>query len=328
MVHPDEPQIARADYEDQQGFSPTFASFAGELASALVDRYDLRGKTVLEIGCGKGDFLALVCDRGDNHGVGVDPLFRTDRLSEAARARITAVPELYAIDHARYQPDLIVCRHTLEHVPATGTFLKTVRSTLSQARHTAVVFEVPDVVRILDEGAFWDVYYEHCSYFSPGSMARAFRAAGMDVTELTRAYGDQYLILHARAAAEAATGASSIEEAPEEMRSRVDAFVRRVNASVERWRERLGDEVVIWGSGSKCVAFIATLGIAERVAGVVDISPYRQGYYVPGVGYPVMAPEQLEARPPETIIAMNPIYRDEIEASVRGMGLGSDVVAV
>jgi hypothetical protein len=32
---------------------------------------------------------------------------------------------------------------------------------------TAVFFETPDAKRVLAEGAFWDIYYEHCSYFSP-----------------------------------------------------------------------------------------------------------------------------------------------------------------
>ena len=38
--------------------------------------------------------------------------------------------------------------------------------------------------RVLEEGAFWDIYYEHCSYFTLGSHARLFRRAGLDVTDL------------------------------------------------------------------------------------------------------------------------------------------------
>src|SRR3712207_6943984 len=34
--------------------------------------------------------------------------------------------------------------------------------------HTVVAIEVPDTLRVLTEGAFWDLYYEHCSYFTPG----------------------------------------------------------------------------------------------------------------------------------------------------------------
>ena len=44
-------------------------------------------------------------------------------------------------------------------------------------------FELPDVMRELCEGAFWDLYYEHCTYFSCGSLARLFRATGFEVLD-------------------------------------------------------------------------------------------------------------------------------------------------
>ena len=64
-----------------------------------------------------------------------------------------------------------------------------------------MLFELPDVRRVLDEVAFWDVYYEHCSYFSAGSLARLFRATGFEVLDLALDYDDQYLLLEARPSA-------------------------------------------------------------------------------------------------------------------------------
>ncbi len=49
------------DYEETQGFSPTFSAFDRELAAELVRRYDVRNKRIFEIGCGKGEFLSLLC---------------------------------------------------------------------------------------------------------------------------------------------------------------------------------------------------------------------------------------------------------------------------
>src|SRR6266480_4289114 len=44
-------------YEETQSFSGTFRSFHSKLAANLIAKYDLHGKTIVEIGCGKGDFL-------------------------------------------------------------------------------------------------------------------------------------------------------------------------------------------------------------------------------------------------------------------------------
>ena len=60
-------------YEETQGFSPRFQSFAHELALRWVDEFDLKGKKIVEIGSGKGEFLATMCELGDNSGIGIDP---------------------------------------------------------------------------------------------------------------------------------------------------------------------------------------------------------------------------------------------------------------
>ncbi len=331
-AHPGEVKIPSTDYEDQQGFSPTFISFAERIVADLVERYGLRGKTVLEIGCGKGDFLAMLCEAGDNRGIGVDPLLARGRLGRNARARVSAVAEVYSRKHARFEPDLILCRHTLEHIPDTRAFLETVRATLEPGRETAVVMEVPDVTRILRDEAFWDVYFEHTSYFNPGSLAHAFRSAGFAVTDLQRVYDDQYLIVHALARTpKNDTSVVPLEKAQGELGSVVERFARGVKESVEAWKTLLGDcaeSTAVWGSGSKCVSFLSTLGLAGTIGAIVDINPHRHGCFIPGVGRPVEAPSTLRKMNPERIVVMNPIYRDEIEASVRGMGLGSDIVAV
>ena len=61
--------------EESQHVSPTFTKFARELAQRWIDRYDLHNKTILEIGCGKGEFLTLICELGNNRGIGIDPTY-------------------------------------------------------------------------------------------------------------------------------------------------------------------------------------------------------------------------------------------------------------
>ena len=53
-------------YEATQGYSPTFNKFHRALAEELVERYDLRGKDLIEIGCDKGDFLTMLVEIGNN----------------------------------------------------------------------------------------------------------------------------------------------------------------------------------------------------------------------------------------------------------------------
>src|SRR3954454_17496430 len=62
-----------SSYEETQAYSPRFQDFARELAQDWIDRHDLSGKSVLEIGCGKGEFLVHLVEQGAGRRVGIDP---------------------------------------------------------------------------------------------------------------------------------------------------------------------------------------------------------------------------------------------------------------
>jgi SAM-dependent methyltransferase len=312
-------------YEETQGFSPRFVEFARELALRWIERYDLRGKDVFEIGCGKGEFLALLCELGPNRGIGIDPAFVPERLESDAADRMRFIADLYDERYAHLAADAVVCRHTLEHIAPVGEFMALVRRTIGD-RDTVVLFDLPDAGRVLREGAFWDVYYEHCSYFSPGSLARLFRRSGFDVLDLALDYGDQYLVLEARPG-QGAQQPLPVEETPERLALDVERFRRAVAETSERWRDSLaamqaqGRRVAVWGAGSKAVAFLTALAAGSEVAYAVDINPYKQGKYLAGTGHVVLGPADLDADPPDVVVAMNEIYEREIRAQLDRLGL-------
>jgi SAM-dependent methyltransferase len=320
-------------YEETQGFSPRFREFMRELALAWIDRHELRGRDILEIGCGKGEFLLLMCELSGGGGVGIDPAVVPERVAGGAADRVTFIRDLYDERYAHLAGDAVVCRHTLEHIQPVGEFLRLVRRTLAARPRTAVLFELPDVGRVLRECAFWDVYYEHCSYFTPGSLARLFRAEGFDVLELELAYDDQYILLDARPG-EGARAALPLEEPPEDVAAAAAGFSRELADVERRWRTRLEEvrsragRAVLWGSGSKGVSFLTTLGIGDEVAAVVDINPYKHGKFMAGTGHEIVPPEALRELRPELVIAMNPIYLDEIRGDLDRLGVAARLETV
>jgi SAM-dependent methyltransferase len=321
-------------YEETQGFSPTFNRFAHELAQRWVDRYDLHDKDVLEIGCGKGEFLVHLCELGPNRGIGVDPSYVPERLTHPAAARVKFIQDFYSERYAHLTADFICCRHTLEHIAPTGAFLRMLRRAIGDRTNTIVCFELPDVVRILEEGAFWDLYYEHCSYFSPGSLARLFRASGFDVLELARAYADQYLLIGAKPVNTATAARLPLEDDLRQLADAVAAFPEICVGQIGKWRRCLQDlvarnqRVVVWGSGSKGVAFLTTLGLTSEIAYVVDINPYKLGQFMPGTGHEIVAPKFLADYRPDAVIVMNPIYSREIRRHLDALGLTTQILAV
>ncbi len=321
------------DYEETQGFSPRFMTFARELARRLIDRFDLRDKEVLEIGCGKGEFLVLLCELGPNRGTGIDPAYVPERLHTKAADRIAFIRDFYTEAYRHLQADFICCRHTLEHIPDVANFVGLIRRAIGE-RGTPVFLEVPDTRRVLRELAFWDIYHEHCSYFTLGSLANLFRSSGFEVLDVATAFDDQYLLLDARPSSNGGGGRFLQEEGVAELAVEVEHF--RLNHQVEMgvWAERLdqwhreGRRAIVWGSGSKGVAFLTTLGIGDQVECVVDVNPFRNGKFMIGTGHEIVAPESLLGTRPDVIVVMNPIYLDEIRRQLDGFGLQPELVAV
>ena len=321
------------NYEDQQSYSPTFNKFSLKLANHLIDKYDLHDKDIIEIGCSKGDFLLLLCELGNNRGVGIDPSVVPGRVESEAADRVTFIQDYYSEKHSEYVGDFICCRHTLEHIQPTSEFIKTVRKSIGD-RDTVVVFEIPDNTRVLQEQAFEDIYYEHCSYFSPGTLARLFRDSGFEVTDLYCEYGDQYLLIEAKPVAIPSDKIHPFEESVEDVANDVKLFTDRIVGKLEYWKNFLedaqvkGEKVVVWGSGSKCVAFLTTLKTIDKIEQAVDINPHRHGKFIPGVGKEIMAPEFLKTYQPDKVIVMNAIYKQEISEMLEEMGVKTEVVGL
>jgi 2-polyprenyl-3-methyl-5-hydroxy-6-metoxy-1,4-benzoquinol methylase len=340
------------DYESTQAVSPTFNAFHERLARDLIGRFDLHGKRVVELGCGQGEFVTMLAEMGDNQGYGFDQVIR----QPGASGKVTYIKDLYAEPYRDLAPDFVCCKMTLEHVHDVSAFLRGLRRTVGDRPETVVFFMIPEITRILNLRAFWDVYYEHCSYWSPGSLARAFRIAGFDPLQVWTDYDDQYVLIAARpssdrrglplrAATTAALGARqgaplpdqirgpgngailANEEPPTALAAKVRSFSEAVALDRVRWRDwldrlrRAGQKIVLWGGGSKAVAFLTTLDVRKGIDYAVDINPRRNGTFIAGTGQQIVVPEFLAQYRPDVVIVMSPIYLPEIKAQLERMGV-------
>ncbi len=321
-------------YESTQIYSTTFNVFARKLAQSLINRYDLHNKDIIEIGCGQGEFLEMLCEPEKNRGKGFDPAFILGRNENLENNQVSIIKDFYSERYADIQCDFLCCRMTLEHIYETGNFIRTVKKSIQDKPDTIVFFQVPDVRRILKDQAFWDIYYEHCSYFSPGSLAKLFRNNGFEIIDLWIDYDDQYIMLGARLGQGGKTKSLPAEEDIMQLKSQVDLFSENHKNLLNTWKSYLekekknGRKIVLWGGGSKGVAFLTTLHIVKEIEYVVDINPKKHGTYMAGTGQKVIAPEFLVQYNPDTVIVMNPIYCNEIKESLDKMGINAKLESV
>lgn len=318
-------------YEATQAYSETFNTFHDTLARHVIERFDLKNKKVIEIGCGQGEFISLLCDLGDNVGIGFDPAFDATRQDTNRSAKASFIADFYSEKYNDETADLYCCKMTLEHIPTTLLFMENIRRAIGGKRDASIFFMIPNADYVLDEKAFWDVYYEHCSYFTPHALTCLMERAGFAVSEIYPAYDRQYLVVEAgMGPAENSQGLST----PRHSRDRVVSFGRDVKNFRDSWAAKLeatarkGRTTVLWGGGSKAVSFLTTVSTEDMVAAAVDINPHKRGTYLPGTGHPVIGPDDLETLNPDLVIVMNPIYMEEIRAELSARNLAPEILPI
>jgi SAM-dependent methyltransferase len=314
-------------YEATQSYSPTFTEFAKRQAQSLINKFDLYNKNLLEIGCGNGEFLQLLCELGNNRGTGFDPAYVEGRVTISDNTKVTFIKDYYSDAYAEHQADFLYCKMTLEHIHQTGAFIASVGRATRKHPETIVFFQVPDVTRILRDCAFEDIYYEHCSYFSPGSLSRLFKKSGFDVMELYTDYAEQYLIIVAQPTGNGLPNEMVDDNDLDTIKTYVAKFPDKFDRMMTHWHDKLQTIVqkkqraVIWGSGSKGVAFLTTTGVKEAIQHAIDINPHRQGTYMAGTGHEIKGPGFLKDFKPDIVIVMNAVYKDEIQRDLARMNL-------
>jgi SAM-dependent methyltransferase len=328
-----EPEKLRYDgeYEASLHHSPLYAQFLRDLALRLTATYGLRGRTILEIACGNGDFLRLLARAASARGVGFDPSFRVSQ-ADTDGGRLEFVADYYSERYSDRTADFVCCRHLLQSLPEPRPLVRSLSRTLGD-RPVPVYFEVPNALRMFRDEVLWYVIYEYCSFFTPASFARLFESEGFEVLGLSECFGGDYLGIEVRPAAGGG--------AARDRRAEVDAvaedvarFTRAADETLARWRSRMeelrrsGRRVAAWGAGGRAITFLSQLRVGDEIPFVADINPNRQGRYLPGTGQRVVPPEFLREYRPDVVIVTNPTFDAEIREQARSLGVTSQFLTL
>ena len=321
-------------YDNSLHFSSTFQKYADEVARYLIERYDLHGKTIIDVGCGNGEFLTLVCGLGNNRGVGFDPSFIPGRTSLEAGKGITIIQDYYSEQYAEHGADFLMCRHVLEHVARPQRFLRSLRATLTEKPGAAIFFELPSASFIFQNKGIWDIIYEHCFYYSSGALARLFSSCGFDVLNVSDSFNGQYLCLEACVSSRETGFLGDAGGDLDSMRDDILGFADEYRSCRTHWEDELGrlarqgKRVALWGAGAKGAMFLNAFRNATSLEYIVDVNPHKCGLYIPGTGQEVVSPEFLKQYRPDVLLIVNPNYRDEISHQVSALGIVPDLLSI
>jgi hypothetical protein len=286
-----------------------------------------RGQTVIDIGCGTGEFLSVLKAKHPNAiYYGFEPSNDAREITDYRVVRDFFIPER---DLKRYRPAILTCRHVMEHMENPREFLSEIAYWSEKYQLEPVcLFEVPRFDLALASGRIGDFMYEHVSHFSWKSLDLALQLSHFFVSEMRCMHNDEVLaaIVQPRV-----PEIRRLKQVAVEFKASVGQQFSSVHTFLRNARA-VGQKVAFWGAAGKGAAFlnfhnISDLCLSETLNQpkssflVVDSDPNKFGYCVPGTGQVIYSPEILLSYKPDVIIVTAAWHAKSILAEIRQLGL-------
>ncbi len=312
----------------------------------IIPRLGLDGNSfVLEIASNDGYLLKNFVEK-KIPCLGIEPAANT---AAAAREKgIEVISEYFGFESAeeicrtRGKADLIIGNNVFAHVPDINDFVGGLARALND--EGVITLEFPHVLNLVRQSQFDTIYHEHFSYFSLFSVIGIFEKFGLevfDVEELPthggslRVYGkhggsrrENHGAGHdlndcSQAAARVAgllekeTGAG-INSLPfyMELGARADKIKKDLLTFLSE-QKASGMKVAAYGAAAKGNTLLNYCGINQDLLSfAADLSPHKQGKYLPGSRIPVVAEARIKQDRPDYILILPWNIKDEIMAQL------------
>ena len=303
--------------------SAPLSQYHERYVSSVLDRFDVRGQFVVEVGSNDGDLLRHFLPISASV-LGIDPA--AGPAAAAAERGLETVVQPFSTDLAdsilsdRGPARLIIANHVLAHVADVADVLAGMSLLLASDGHAVV--EVQYLPDLLINNAFDLVYHEHRNFFSLTTLERAALRHGLHVVDahLTdRQGGSLRVVLSKKSAPIDVVGGLRESEtwletfsAYDGMQGRAERIRARLLGLIDDERA-LGSRVVGYGAPAKATTLLNFCGLGrEHIVFVTDTTPAKQGRYIPGVGIEIRAPESIDRNEVDTFLLLAWNYLPQI----------------
>ena len=293
------------------GGTTTMVNLRNEQYTEFMNRFNLKGKKILEVGCGKGEFLRIWKDY-DVRAVGIE---YDQELVTRARNEGMEVYKAYADDADTKLPeapyDAFVQFNFLEHQPYPNDMLQCIYNNLTEDGVGLVT--VPSLEYILKYDGYYELIKDHIAYYSEETLKFLFQKNGFEVVDCHTVNRDTHSIMvRKRKKADVSSWKENFDSLKQELFDYVNGYVGQ------------GKIVAVWGASHQGFTLIPSLGLSDKIAYIIDSAPFKQGKYAPASHIPIVDRKHYFEEPVASILIVAPGYTDEI-ANIIKTELSADI---
>jgi len=281
------------------GFSEEMREFRIEQFKSWVNKNNLLNKNILEVGCGKGEYLEILTHSGVN-AFGIE--YSSSSVSYCKKKNLEVTRGFLSdkdtvLDDIRY--DGFMCLSFMEHWPNPNIVLSSLSKNLADG--AIGLIEVPNFDMILDKGLYSEFISDHLLYFTEETLRFIMNLNGFEVLECKSIWHNY--ILSATVRKRVKTDLDFMEDFKVKVTNDLNEFI-------DSYR---GNKVAIWGAGHQALATISLTNIEKNIEYIVDSAVFKQGKYSPSSHIKIVSEESLIKNPVDAIIIMAGSYSNEIQ---------------
>lgn len=284
-------------------FSAEMGEFRRKQFAEWISKYSLKGSKVLELGCGYGEYLALLNDCDVNaYGVEYGKM-----AVESCRAKNLNAQGTYLGDDdctlSEGPFDAFMILNWLEHLPDINKVLCKIRDNLNPGGVGLV--EVPNFDMILRKNAFSEFIVDHLYYFTKKTLTATLELNGFDVCDCREVWHDY--VISAEVKKRKPLDLSKFDDSMKEIAGQLASFISPYKK----------EELAVWGASHHAITIISLAGLADKIGFIVDSATFKQNRFTPATHIPILAPDVLNERPVKAIVIMASSYSDEVAGIIR-----------
>ena len=280
-------------------FSSEMKRFRSEQFVSWVDKYNLKGKSILEVGCGRGEYLSILKQTEVSLAHGIE--YSKESVSSCINSEISVTKGFFGDENfvlPKQKYDGFICLNFIEHWPNPNKVLAHLKKNLSE--DAIGIVEVPNFDMILKQGLYSEFISDHLLYFTKDTLIFMLNYNGFEVIECSVIWHDYILsaVVRKRKRIDLSLLKSRKLNVETELNSFIDKFEKK--------------EVAIWGAGHQSLAVMSLAKLENKIRYVVDSAPFKQGKYTPATHFPIVAPIELVNNPVKAVIIIAASYSNEV----------------
>ena len=280
-------------------FSSEMKRFRSEQFVSWVDKYNLKGKSILEVGCGRGEYLSIFKQTEVSLAHGIE--YSKESVSSCINSEISVTKGFFGDENfvlPKQKYDGFICLNFMEHWPNPNKVLAHLKKNLSE--DAIGIIEVPNFDMILKQGLYSEFISDHLLYFTKDTLIFMLNYNGFEVIECSVIWHDYILsaVVRKRKRIDLSLLKSRKLNVETELNSFIDKFEKK--------------EVAIWGAGHQSLAVMSLAKLENKIRYVVDSAPFKQGKYTPATHFPIVAPIELVNNPVKAVIIIAASYSNEV----------------